>query len=78
MKVEELRQAVTADNMIGVFTVPSMMCKDPMGTHDYVPAVGSLLIDMFNLIEMVELEHIMQWSAYITATGEHYLAENML
>ena len=78
MKVEELCQEVTADDMIGIFTVPSLMCKDPTGMYDYVPAVRCEPLDMFDSIELVELEHVMRWSLYLTTAGEHYLVKNLL
>ena len=67
MKVEELRLALTADDRHGVFTVPSMMCVDPTGNFDYVPAAGSAPLDMLDSIEQLDLEHVKHWSAYLTA-----------
>ena len=78
MKVEELCQAVTADDMVRFFTVPSMMCPDPSGMYDYVPVAGSAPVDMFTSIEMLDLEHVMCWIAYLTAAGKHYLVKNLL
>ena len=78
MKVEELRLSLTADDMHGVFTVPSMMCVDPTGTFDYVPAAGCAPLDMFDSIEQLDLDHVKRWSTFITAAGETYLAENLL
>lgn len=78
MKVEELRLALTGDDMHGVFTVPSMMCDDPTMTFNQVPAAGCHPLDMFNSIEEVDIELVKNWSEYLTMAGEEYLVENLL
>ena len=78
MKVEELRQALTEDDMHGIFMTPSMTCVDPTSTYDFVPAAGSASIDTFNLIELLDIKHAKNWSAYFTEAGEQYLVKNLL
>ena len=50
MKVEELCQALMADVMHRIFAVPSMMCLEPTGNYNFVPAAVSQTIDMLNSI----------------------------
>ena len=78
MKVEELRLILTADDMHGVFTMPSQMCEDPTWLYNYVPAAGCQPLDMFTSIEMIDLDLMMKWSEYISAAGEEYLVDNLL
>ena len=78
MKVEELRLALTVDDMHQVFFVPREMCLNPTFTFLYVPAAGSQPTDMFNSIELLDLELVQRWSEFITAAGEDYLAENLM
>ena len=73
MKVEELRLSLTADDMHIVFIVPSSMCQDPTGVYNYVPEAGCQPLDMFNSIEIIDLELVMRWSEYLSAAGKSTL-----
>ena len=78
MKVEELRLLLTSNDMHGVFTVPSIMTKDPTATYRLVPAAGSSPLDMFCSIQDLDIELVKSWSKYILAARESYLVENIL
>ena len=78
MKVEELKQSLTAGDMHRIFTVPSMMCNDPGLVYNKVPAAGGLPLEMFTSVQEIDLELVKNWREYLTLTGELYLVENLL
>ena len=78
MKIEELKQALVSNGMHGIFTVPSMMCNDPAGTYNQVPAAGSSPLELFTSASELDLQIIKDWSEYLMLAGEKYLVENLL
>ena len=69
MKVKDLRQLLTSNNMHGVFTVPSMMVEDATGIYNSVPAAGRSPLDMFYSIQELDIELVKTWSKYLLAAG---------
>ena len=78
MKVEELKQSLTAGDMHGIFTVPSMMCNDPGLVYNKVPAARGSPLEIFTSVQEIESELVKDWSEYLTLVGEKYLVKNLL
>ena len=78
MKVEEMKQVLTADDMHGIFVISSSMCEDPTMVYHKVPAAGCHSINRFTAVQEVDLELVKDWSEYVTAAVESYLVENLL
>ena len=78
MKVKELKQSLTSGDMHGVFTVPIMMCDDPIGTYNKVSAARSRPLELFTSVGETDLKLVKNMSEYLTLAGVKYIVENLL